>query len=130
MAALGLAGCGASDVPADELEDSIRAYYTERQMPLETIDCPEDLAADEDTTLICQISFSYSSPGGFEYDRVRVEVNRVDNQSVYYDMILLAVGEPDDSPADGQQVVPDDQGDSPTEDQTDEPTGEPSEGED
>lgn len=117
-----LSGC-ASDVSADELEDTIIAQYAEINTPVDSVDCPEDLPAEVGATLICQISFVGPTPGGYDYDRIRVEVDETDSNSVYYSLVLIAVGQPDDSPADGQPVDPDSPDVSPEiDDQTDGPT--------
>lgn len=123
VAALALSGCS-NEVPIEELEQSIRAEYAALNTPLNEIDCPEALPADEGAVLICQVSFIGPTPGGHDYDRVRVSVVEVTRETVHYDLALLGVGLPDDAPVDGEDT------EAPTEspdtgDVTDAPTESP-----
>lgn len=128
IAAVGLAGC-ASDVAASDIEETITSRYAEMQTPVREVSCPEDLSAEVGATLICEISFLGQTPGGFEYDRIRVEVSSTENNTVYYDLVLLGVGQPDDVPADGQNVEPNEtQDDAPADDPSEAPTEDPTEG--
>lgn len=85
VAALALAGCGASSIAGDELADQVNTQLTEQvgQEPDE-VECPEDLDAEVGATTQCTLT------AGDESYNVDVEVTEVDGDTANFS---IEVGE-------------------------------------
>lgn len=102
-----LSGCGAKEVSASAVEQSVRDGMATQGVEVQSVSCPSGVAADVDATVVCQVEFWDEHALGEPVDRVRVVVTSVDGDRVRYRLEPLAVGVPDDAeaPADDAEAT-------------------------
>ncbi|WP_256842649.1 DUF4333 domain-containing protein [Ornithinimicrobium cryptoxanthini] len=105
-----LSGCGAKEVSASAVEQSVRDGMTTQGVEVQSVSCPSGVAADVDATVVCAVQLWDEGALGEPVDRVRVVVTSVDGDQVRYRLEPLAVGVPDDAEAtpDDAEATPDD----------------------
>lgn len=64
----------------------------EQQVTLESVDCPEPLAAELEATIVCDVSVTGVSDLGAPIDRIRVVVTGIEGEEVRYRLKPLAEG--------------------------------------
>ena len=94
-----LSGCGAKELSASAVEQSVRDGMATKGVDVTSVRCPAGVAAEVEATVVCEVQFFDEQALGHPVDRVRVVVNSVDGNKVRYRLEPLAVGVPDDAPA-------------------------------
>lgn len=95
-AAILLTGCG-GELSLADVEESIRDGLADEGVELDSVDCPEGLAAEVGAAVVCDVELSDEDALGEQVDRVRVVVTSVDGNDVRYRLEPLAVGASDDA---------------------------------
>lgn len=93
-----LAGCS-DEVSSDEVNDSIREAMADQGIELSSVSCPSGVPPKVGATVVCPVELVGVDPLGVPVDRIRVVVTEVDGNEVRYRLEPLAVGTPDDAPA-------------------------------
>lgn len=94
-----LTGCGAKELSASAVEQSVRDGMATQGVELQSVSCPTGVAAEVDATVVCAVQLWHELALGEPVDRVRVVVNSVEGDKVRYRLEPLAVGVADDAPA-------------------------------
>ena len=94
-----LSGCGAKEVSASAVEQSVRDGMATQGVEVQSVSCPSGVTADLGATIVCAVEFWDEDALGEPVDRVRVVVTSVDGDKVRYRLEPLAVGVPDDAEA-------------------------------
>lgn len=92
-------GCGAKELSASAVEQSVRDGMATKGVEVRSVSCPAGVAAEVDATVVCDVQFVDDHALGEPVDRVRVVVNSVEGDKVRYRLEPLAVGVPDDAEA-------------------------------
>lgn len=84
--ATALTGCSifGSSVPADEVEEKVAEEVESQTGTAVTVDCPEDLEAEEGATLECELTSET------EQNTVEVTVDSVDDGTVNYSFLVVS----------------------------------------
>ena len=104
-----LSGCGAKEVSASAVEQSVRDGLATQGVEVQSVSCPSGVTADLGATVVCAVELWDEAALGEPVDRVRVVVTSVDGEKVRYRLEPLAVGVPDDA-----EATPDDTGATPS----------------
>lgn len=96
LTALAVSGCG-GDLSAEDIEGSIRDGLADRGAEVDTVECPEAVAAEVEAMVVCEVDLRDEAALGEPVDRVRVTVTSVDGNEVRYRLEPLAVGVADDA---------------------------------
>lgn len=99
VVAMALTGCARGEVPAGDLQQSVRDGLVAEGVELRSADCPSGVAATVGATVVCRVELRDDHALGEPVDRVRVVVISVEGEQVRYRLEPLAVGVADDAEA-------------------------------
>ncbi|MBB3661434.1 MULTISPECIES: DUF4333 domain-containing protein [Prauserella salsuginis group] len=80
VAVFGLAGCSMY-VEKDDLEEQVSSSISQQGMPVDSVDCPDDLDGEVDATTTCTVTVQ----GGTEV-KTDITVTSVDGDEVRFDI--------------------------------------------
>ncbi|QDO90130.1 DUF4333 domain-containing protein [Ornithinimicrobium ciconiae] len=96
---LTLAACSRGEVPAGDLQQSVRDGLATEGVELRSVTCPSGVASQLGASVVCQVEFWEENALGEPVDRVRIVVTSVEGDQVRYRLEPLAVGVADDAEA-------------------------------
>ena len=99
LAAVALSGCARGEVPAGDLQQSVRDGLATEGVELRSAECPSGVAATVGATVVCRVELWDDQALGEPVDRVRVVVTAVEGEQVRYRLEPLAIGVADDAEA-------------------------------
>lgn len=97
---LTLSACSrGGEVPAGDLQQSVRDGLATEGVELRSVTCPSGVASRLGASVVCQVEFWEEDALGEPVDRVRIVVTSVEGDQVRYRLEPLAVGVADDAEA-------------------------------